>query len=140
MTAALGLKALVADWLLARLLHRRCRRCPDQWLIERKADGSLWAAGASQNLGYAMRALFAQRRWSGDWHFYRVRMWKGIPVASRKVFWLPSSGLDFRLVRRLTMFELPAWPEAVECAKIDAVHDARLVATGLVPAKKISVA
>jgi hypothetical protein len=120
MNIPLGLKALVSDWQLARFLERRAQRRDDGWLIRRESDGSTWTAGSAQNLGYAMRAMFS-RNPRDDFHFYRVRRWHGLLIASRKVFWRPDSVTQFRLICRATMFQLEPWPVIVECRKIDAV-------------------
>jgi hypothetical protein len=113
-----GMRLVGEAWAISRLLRRRCDCRRDERLIRRKADGTLWAAGAPQNFAYAMRGLFL--RGSCDrFHFYRVREWRGLLVASRRVFWLPVSG-DFELLATATLFVLPPWAEAVECAKLDA--------------------
>lgn len=119
------IRAALADWALARYLARRCWR-RDLVLIRRKGDGTLWAAGHPQAVGHALRGLF-DRDWPrGSWHFYRVREWRGLLVASRRVFWQPLAGSQFETVHgprlRLVetpMFVLPPWPLAVESAKLD---------------------
>lgn len=119
MTLRLGLAALAADWTVARLLQRRTTRVTGR-IIRRLADGSLWAAGCPQNFGYAMAGLFTPGWPNGSFHFFRVREWRGLLVASPKVFWLAPSAADFVLLYEQTYFVLPRFAEAVECAKIDA--------------------
>ena len=121
------LKVAVADcwgvWRVARYLERRCDKRPDSRLIRRKADGTLWAAGSPQNFAYAMRGLVASMagRRVDSFHFYRVREWRGLLVAAKRVFWLPQSG-EFDVLFDATLFVLPPWPEEIECAKIDAAQ------------------
>jgi hypothetical protein len=107
-------------WGVARLLKRRTLRRDDERLIRRRSDGSLWVAGCPQRFGYAMRGLFGRRWPSGSFHFYRVREWRGLHVASRRVFWTPDTVTEFSLLYVGTVFVLPPWDEATECAKIDA--------------------
>jgi hypothetical protein len=117
------LKAAIADcwelWRVARYLERRTEKRAGQRLIRRIADGTYWAPGSPQNFAYAMRGLFVRGR-CDEFHFYRLREWRGLWVASRKVFWKAASG-EFTLLADATVFALPPWPEAVECAKIDAI-------------------
>lgn len=103
------------DWLLARYLARRCNKSVRHF-VRRKADGTLWAAGSPQSLSYAMAGLFNGR---AHFHFQRVRIWKGLPIVSRKVFWRPEGG-EFNVLETGGAFLLPPWPVPVECAKIDA--------------------
>jgi hypothetical protein len=77
----------------------------------------MFAPGAPQNFAYAMRGLFVRE----SYHFYRVREWHGILVASRKVFWNPTSSREFAFAFKSTRFDLPPLPEVVECRKIDEI-------------------
>jgi hypothetical protein len=114
-----AIAAFLADWQLARYLARRCTKRTERWLIRRRSDGTLWAGGTAQNFAYAMRGLFIKRRLT--FHFWRVREWRGLHIASRRVFWIPAGEAEFDLIAsNATQFVLPPWPEAVECAKIDA--------------------
>jgi hypothetical protein len=120
------LRQIFANLALARYLRRRCVKRETK-LVERKADGLLFAASSPQNIDYAMRGLFS-RDPRKVYHLARCRKWRGLLVVSRRVFWLPCSASDFTLNRsalrdefNVAAFWLPPWPEAIECAKIDAV-------------------
>lgn len=114
------LRAFAADWALANLLKRRCTRTEAR-VIRRRSDGALFIAGCPQDFGYAMRGLFTPGWPRASFHFYRLREFKGLMVASRKVFWLPRHAGDFDLAVPLPVFVLPPFGEALECAKIDQV-------------------
>lgn len=109
------LREIWFDWRLAVFLRRKTTKRTGKQLIQRKSDGSLWIAGCPQNIGYAMRGLFNK---NPGWHFYRARKWRGLFIASRRVFWLPNSG-EFTWPQNVTAFLLPPWPENVECRLID---------------------
>jgi hypothetical protein len=111
------LREIIRDWRIAGLLHRRTVKRDDELLLKRRRDGTHWVAGCPQNFGYAMGSLFSRRR-CDDFHFYRVREWQGLLLASPKVFWRPQLG-EFEIGFRVTVFRLPRWPEEIECAKID---------------------
>lgn len=105
-------------WRVARYLGRRCTYRDARRLIRRNSDGTLWAPGCPQNFAYAMADLLVRFPPRSSFHFYRVREWRGVWVASRKVFWNPQGG-EFTLLFDDGLFELPPWPEGVECDKID---------------------
>lgn len=117
--------AWFTDLALARYLKRRAEKRKTK-LVYRKTDGTLWAASCPQNMGYAMRALFAKDQ-RHSFFLARCRKWRGLLIVSRKVFWRPASGSDFNLDDSalrddlgIAAFWLAAWPEDIECAKIDA--------------------
>jgi hypothetical protein len=74
-------------------------------------------ASSPQNIGIAMRGIFSK---APTWHFAKVRVWRGVPVVSRKLFWAFSEYGKFDIVQEQDAFWLPAWPEDVETAKIEA--------------------
>lgn len=71
------------DLALAMYLTKRARKTKAT-LCRRKSDGTLWVASSPQDMGYAMRGLFSGKV---SWHFARVRIWRGVPVVSPRVFW-----------------------------------------------------
>lgn len=116
-------RAWFANWLLARYMAKRCAKRKTK-LVIRKSDGVYFAASSPQNLGYAMRGLFAKDERS-TYFFARVRVWRGLLVISRKVFWRPNGAREFTLDNSAlrddlaaTGFWLAPWPEATECMKI----------------------
>ena len=67
-----------------------------------------------------MRGLFKKEQAIGEgFHFYRVRMWQGVLVASRKVFWLARSG-EFELLEKAGVYRTHGFDEQTECRLIDA--------------------
>lgn len=117
MTMREKIKAVMADWALARYLRRRTKG-REARIVRRKADGALFAASSPQNFVYAMDGLFTGK---AGFHFAKVRIWRGLPIVSRKIFWRPKSG-QFDVLQPLRSFWLAPWPEAVECAMIDAAR------------------
>jgi hypothetical protein len=111
------LKAAFQDWRATVMLRKHGAQLRTDRIIRRKSDGTWWIPGAPQSLGYAMLGLFTKRRL--DFHFYRVRDWRGVLIASRRVFWLAQSG-KFDLLINCPHYQLPPWPMDIECRKIDA--------------------
>lgn len=83
-------------------------------IIRRKSDCTLWAASSPQNFGLAMSGLTARK---SQWHFVRLREWRGLLIAAPRVFWMPHRG-EFELLFNATAFWLPKWSEQVESQKI----------------------
>jgi hypothetical protein len=108
-------RSLWRDYLIVRALRKRGWKRSEDWVLARKSDGHLFAPGHPQNFGQAMLGLFTGKNL---FHFYRVREWHGIMIASRKVFWLPQSASDFSFKFKCSRFDLPPWPEATETLKI----------------------
>lgn len=117
-----ALRALVADWLLARYLARRARQDANRWVIVRASDRTLWTAGCPQDLVAIVKALLDCKR--GQWHFNRVRIWRGVPIASRKTFWRPLKTSDFHMIYRQTIFVLPPLAADVEARRIALLESA----------------
>lgn len=113
-----GMGALFRECGVSLLLRRRTKTRPDTPVIQRKSDGSLWVAGAPANFGYAMRGMFSG---NAGYHFYRARMWRGLLITSPRIFWRPKNGEFTVAPATVTTFQLPRWPEPVECRKIDAL-------------------
>jgi hypothetical protein len=107
---------LLNDWAFARYMSRRTTK-RSSVICRRKSDGSLWASSSPQNFGLAMRGLV---NGTAGWHFAKVRIWRGVPIISRKVFWAFNTKGQFEIVQRQDGFWLPAWPEPVESAMIAA--------------------
>jgi hypothetical protein len=113
-----GLQARWRDFLISRALRKRGWKRSEDWILIRRRDGHMFAPGSPQNFAYAMRGLFVRGR--ECFHFYRVREWHGLLVASRKVFWNPQSLAEFAFAFKCPRFDLPPLPEVIECAKLDA--------------------
>lgn len=109
------MRAFLRDWALAVYLRRRASK-RKATLCRRKSDGTLWAANSPQDMGCAMRGLFS----GGSWFFARVRIWRGLPIVSPRIFWHFNRNGQFDIVREQPAFWLKPWPREVECAKIDA--------------------
>ena len=110
------LRRWCADHKLATYIKARAAIRPMR-LTRRRSDGSLWVASSPQDMGLAMRGLFSRKR-DGGFFFIKTREWRGLLVASPKLFWEPSSG-EFDVVPgecRVVM--LKPWPYEVECQKI----------------------
>lgn len=97
----------MGDWLLRWALRKRAGQPHRKRVCRRVSDGSLWVAGHPEDFGLAMRGLFSGK---GSWHFYKARYWRGLLIASPRVFWLPK-GRDFRLVDEVAGYVLPRWPD-----------------------------
>jgi hypothetical protein len=116
----LSVRAIVADCALAGYLRRRTEKRPLR-IVERKADGTLWAASCPQDFGLCMVGLFLPRqKRGGDFHFIRVRKWRGLFIAAPRVFWRPASGEFVVLPSEVVGFKLAPWPEPVESGMIRA--------------------
>jgi hypothetical protein len=105
-----------ATLALARYISRRAQK-RKATICRRRSDGTLWAASSPQNIGIAMRGLFTK---APLWHFAKVRIWRGLPIVSRKVFWSFSEYGKFDIAQTQDAFWLPAWPEGIETAKLEA--------------------
>lgn len=103
------------DLALWQYLRRRTRK-KRTTICKRRTDGSLWAASSPQCIGFAMRGLFSD---APGWHFARVRIWRGIPIVSPRVFWTFSEWGKFDIVQEQPAFWLKAWPYDVEYRMLD---------------------
>jgi len=109
------------DWLndlaLARYLNRKAK-ARTVMFCRRTFDNTLWAASSPQNMGLAMVGVFSGK---AHFHFAKVRVWRGVPIVSRKVFWnfTQSKGERlFRIEREQLAYWLVPFSEEVESAKI----------------------
>lgn len=103
------LAALYADWRVARYLSGRGQLVAAQWLVLRR-DGSLWTC-PQQQLQALTDALL--NCGAAEFDLQRVRIWRGLRVASPRVVWRPQAVVDFRLFWRAPVFLLRPM-EAVE--------------------------
>ena len=108
------MKRLIELWALARYLTNRTQR-RSATICLRRSDGTLWAASSPQNIGLAMRGLLDG---TAGFHFAKVRIWRGVPIVSRKTFWAFRAGRQFDIVQEQDAFWMPPFAEAVESVKI----------------------
>jgi hypothetical protein len=106
----------LGDWAFARYLHRRATK-RSATICRRRLDGTLWAASSPQNFGLAMCGLYDG---TSGWHLAKVRIWRGVPIVSRKTFWITGKPPGFDIVQRQDAFWMPPFAEAIESAKIRA--------------------
>ena len=111
-------------WLFLRALRQRCQYVRKDHILIRKSDGTMWAAGSPQDMGLAMAALQARDKNKLEFHFYKVRIWRGVPIVSKKVFWIFGGVGKFTFSDDVLQYTLPPLNYDVECRKVRAAMKA----------------